>query len=888
MKPTRLILLALLLLCGRPSGLAAQQDWTWTFGDGVIMRFPGGGQPVVDPAIQTSYMLETVSCISDSLGNMVYYANKNYIHKADGSHPTGNYNVYTDDITNGLLLLPVWGQSNAYLMPVVNGGACTGVSYCPVMSTIERIGGTDTVTAFRNLGQYHPLNRITEKVAAVRDAQGTGWWLLYHGGGDNNFIKFKVDGKQAAPLNVQSVGSNHSPVGSNPFSSIGEMCFSPQGDRLLAVTLTGVVDLFDFDRCTGQLSNWRALGAPAPNVFGPNTFYGCSFSPDGSKIYASEEGRYTGGNRVFQWDLNAPDIAASQTLIYTGPDSLEFGQHQLGPDGKIYIAQMYNLSAPFNPNNYHLSVIHDPNQPGTACNFTYASLWLQGRRSTLSLPNLPNFNLPPLVRQVAEAGTPRLICPGDSVLIGYPDSTGGAVGYAWTGPGISTPASATTWVRPASDTWYYLTATDPAMGSCGVTLDSVLVRVADSADLPLALAGPDTAVCAGGRALLGGAPAPGLEYTWTPATGLLTPDSSATYSDASGDFVLNVTNPLGTGACFTTSDTVRVALQALVTVPPGIAGPDLLLCPGDSVLLGDPAAPPSWGYQWLGGASPDSLPQAWASVPGAYVLLLANPDSLGACPAGADTVVVGVASPLPSGFAGPDTLLCQGDSARIGLPLPPGWLAAWTPSGGLADPAALPVMAAPSATTSYVLSVTDTMAAGTCATAFDTVLVSVEEPFDHPVPQDITYCPGEVLRVGTEALPGHSYAWTPPAGLQYPTASTTLVAPPPGGAAYILTVTRLDLLSDCRERAFPVQLIDGGCLLQNVLTPNGDGVNDRLVLGPFAHPASLAIYDRWGARVYDSAAYGDDWEAQGLPDGVYYYVLVVDGRQSVGNLTVLR
>lgn len=44
MNPTRLILLALLLLCGRPPGLAAQQDWTWTFGDGVIMRFPGGGR----------------------------------------------------------------------------------------------------------------------------------------------------------------------------------------------------------------------------------------------------------------------------------------------------------------------------------------------------------------------------------------------------------------------------------------------------------------------------------------------------------------------------------------------------------------------------------------------------------------------------------------------------------------------------------------------------------------------------------------------------------------------------------------------------------------------------------------------------------------------------
>jgi WD40 repeat protein len=804
MKPTRLILLALLLLCGRPLGLAAQQDWTWTFGDGVIMRFPGGGAPVVDPVNSTRYMLENVSCVSDSAGDLVFYAPEDSILRLDGSHPAGMQRLFSDDITNGSIFLPVWGQPGAYLLPSVSF-SCTNVSYCPLMSTIERIGGIDTVTAYRNLGQYHPLNRATEKVAAVRDAQGTGWWLLYHGDDDNNFVRFKVDGKQASPLSLQAIGSVYTYTGTNPYSSIGEMCFSPQGDRLLAVTYTGVVDLFDFDRCTGQLNNWRALGTPANASLGPNTFYGCSFSPDGSKIYASEEGRYTGGNRLFQWDLSAPDLAASKTLIYTGPDSLEFGQHQLGPDGKIYIAQLYNLVAnPFNPNNYHLSVIHDPDQPGAACNFAYDDLWLQGRRSLLSLPNLPNFNLPPLVRQVAEAGPPRLICPGDSVLIGYPDSTGGAVSYAWTGPDISTPSSATTWVRPVVNTWYYLTATDHAMGSCGVTLDSVLVRVADSADIPFAQAGTDTAVCAGGQALLGGAPAPGLVYAWTPTTGMHTPDSSATLADSVGTFVLSVTNPMGTGACFSTSDTVRV-----------------------------------------------------------------------------------VTPPLP-GFAGPDTLLCQGDSARIGLPLPPGWAALWTPASGLADPAALPAMAAPSVTTPYVLSVTDTLAAGACATASDTVLVTVEPPFDHPAPQDITYCPGEAMRVGVEALPGHTYAWIPPAGLQDPTAATTLVAPPPGGAAYTLRVTAADPDAACRTRDFPVTLTDGGCLLQNVLTPNGDGVNDKLVLGPFAGPAALSIYDRWGARVFHADAYRDDWDADGLPDGVYYYVLLVDGRRMAGHVTVLR
>ncbi|MEM6271328.1 MAG: hypothetical protein AAF998_17975, partial [Bacteroidota bacterium] len=86
------------------------------------------------------------------------------------------------------------------------------------------------------------------------------------------------------------------------------MTFSLDGTQLLVVTMSGIVDIFDFDRCTGELSNWRALGTPAPTTRGPHTYYGCSFSPDGTKIYVSEIWNDTSGNRVFQYDLTAPDV----------------------------------------------------------------------------------------------------------------------------------------------------------------------------------------------------------------------------------------------------------------------------------------------------------------------------------------------------------------------------------------------------------------------------------------------------------------------------------------------------------------------------------------------------------------------------------------------------
>ncbi len=52
----------------------------------------------------------------------------------------------------------------------------------------------------------------------------------------------------------------------------------------------------------------------------------------------------------------------------------------------------------------------------------------------------------------------------------------------------------------------------------------------------------------------------------------------------------------------------------------------------------------------------------------------------------------------------------------------------------------------------------------------------------------------------------------------------------------------------------------------------------------------LSIYDRWGREVYQSPDYRNDWEGQGLGNGVYYYVLreAGAGRQYRGWVQVLR
>ncbi|WP_338874818.1 SdrD B-like domain-containing protein [Spirosoma sp. SC4-14] len=85
-------------------------------------------------------------------------------------------------------------------------------------------------------------------------------------------------------------------------------------------------------------------------------------------------------------------------------------------------------------------------------------------------------------------------------------------------------------------------------------------------------------------------------------------------------------------------------------------------------------------------------------------------------------------------------------------------------------------------------------------------------------------------------------------------------------------------------------------------SPNGDGINDTFVIRGLAGvTVSLEVYNRWGSLVYKNDDYKNDWngkantgvmagsDADGLPDGTYYYVIrTSDGRRFVRYMTINR
>ena len=71
----------------------------------------------------------------------------------------------------------------------------------------------------------------------------------------------------------------------------------------------------------------------------------------------------------------------------------------------------------------------------------------------------------------------------------------------------------------------------------------------------------------------------------------------------------------------------------------------------------------------------------------------------------------------------------------------------------------------------------------------------------------------------------------------------------------------------------------GELSIPNVFTPNGDGINDELVIRGLPGASYLAIYDRVGTEVFRSYNYEQNWkgtspEGSDLPAGTYWYILL--------------
>lgn len=110
----------------------------------------------------------------------------------------------------------------------------------------------------------------------------------------------------------------------------------------------------------------------------------------------------------------------------------------------------------------------------------------------------------------------------------------------------------------------------------------------------------------------------------------------------------------------------------------------------------------------------------------------------------------------------------------------------------------------------------------------------------------------------------------------------------PGTHTITLTITTADGCTS--SYAMTYTIIPEEVVIPNVFTPNGDGSNDRFVIENVQYyENTLTVYNRWGQAIYEIANYKNQWQALGVPDGTYYYVLhLADGRDFAGHVTLIR
>lgn len=88
---------------------------------------------------------------------------------------------------------------------------------------------------------------------------------------------------------------------------------------------------------------------------------------------------------------------------------------------------------------------------------------------------------------------------------------------------------------------------------------------------------------------------------------------------------------------------------------------------------------------------------------------------------------------------------------------------------------------------------------------------------------------------------------------------------------------------DCSElHCELVEVIPAELVLPNVVSPNNDGINDYLIIQYIDQfdSSQLFVFNRWGNVVYEASNYKNDWSPKELSDGVYYYVVDIDGVKS--------
>jgi hypothetical protein len=386
--------------------LGQNRDLTWFLG---ALPAQGYTVPGIDysngfadtfTTTRTMSFFITEASICDTTGKVLFYTNGltidniNDEHLLNGSDFNPGYSTdFYEDLDDiglgfcqGAIVIPKPGSVGTYEVLYVSGEEITisnNYYVQPLHLSVSEInmnldGGLGGIVAGKKNVHIIEDTLSQGRITACKHANGIDWWILTHKYYSDMFYKILVTADTIL-VKQQSIGSIFK---SNDVN--GMAVFSPDGSKYANVNFNDTLELYNFNRCTGDLSDVKMLTLPYEGY--NDESLGCSFSPNNRFLYVDT---YT---RIFQFDTWADDAQASIIKVAQWdtsflPFATYFFIQQLAPDNKIYISPFAGI--------YILHTIESPDSLGIACNVLQHSYQLPsiGCAANSTLPNFPNYDL---------------------------------------------------------------------------------------------------------------------------------------------------------------------------------------------------------------------------------------------------------------------------------------------------------------------------------------------------------------------------------------------------------------------------------------------------------------------------------------------------------------
>lgn len=401
----------------------------WVFGDSAGIDFSNLSNPVSF----SSGMDGRGSCvsISDSAGGLLFYS---FTRAGNWNYSAQVFNNLNQLMQNGdsligegwyheEIIVPKPGNNNLFYIFHIGEVIPNTQGFYYSIIDMNANGGLGAV-----IQKNTQLNnfRNADCVTAIKHGNGRDWWVLskysnINATTYNRFYFYLITEDSIYPPIIQDMNNATD-------YDVQSVTFNSNGTKIMQINVDGFMCEYDFNRCTGIISNPNLIFPAQTNNY-TRIFWSGAYSNDDSKFYISiipYSLSVSDTSWLFQYDLSAANIPASCDTLFMikhFQNSVQGGSLRLAPNGKIYYSSMYWTLVPngypfpdsvYNQYNMNLSVINHPDSLGVACNFQPFSFYLGGKRTYYGLPNNPNYGLGKLVGSPCDTIQYTGLTPGHS------------------------------------------------------------------------------------------------------------------------------------------------------------------------------------------------------------------------------------------------------------------------------------------------------------------------------------------------------------------------------------------------------------------------------------------------------------------------------------------